>query len=224
MSVWLRCILPLIRQYQHLWLRTVRDKLSEAANTERVNESFTTATLDQLIDEQLSLDTDAIPGTSASATTMVNVEDVESTRVSDINCISTVFRFASGSDAIVAVAGFIPEIDWVSNVRRVPVLEVCHSLSRLFEISRNGNILLQPGMREQAYRCAKALLHLHVQRFCIGATDDIPVTARKLDLLFGYRSREDHELESALRVLGAAIGGNEDIPWKEFVFSDVHCS
>lgn len=222
MSVGLRYTLPLIRQYQHPWLRAVRDKLPEAANTEEENESFFTATLDRSVDEQLSLDTNTIPGTSVSATTMVNTEDDEITRGSDVDCISTMFRFASGSDAVVAAAGFIPEIDWVSNICRMPILEVCRSLSRSFEFLRDGNVHVRPGMREQAYQCAKALLHLPVQRLCVGAMEDTPVTAQKLDLLFGYRSREDHELESIPRVLDAAFNRNEGIPWEELVFSDAH--
>lgn len=74
------------------------------------------------------------------------------------------------------------------------------------------------------YGSAKALLHLRVQRLCVGATDDNThvVTTSLEPLLIGYRSKEDHELSSTLQVLNAVFIGSEDIPWGELVFSDSH--
>jgi len=221
-SLGFRYILSVARQYQHPWSRTARDRLSEAVNFEKLNESFLTATLHRSIDEEHSPDANIIPNTLTTAATMAKVEGDESTHASDTNCISTMFRFASGSDAIVAVAGFIPEVNWALKVRRVPILEVCHSLSRSFELLKDGRVLVRPGMREQAYRCAKALLHMRVQRICVGAMEDVRAVTLKLNPLFGYRSREDHELESTLRALDAVFNGDSEIPWKEFVFSDAH--
>ena len=221
-SLGLRYLLSLIKRHQRPWLRGVRDQLPGVFHFRKLNESFLTATLDRSIDEELSPDTNILSDTSTPATTVVNMEDEESTNASDTNCISTMFRFASGSDAVVAVTGFIPEVTWASVVPRVPILEVSHSLVQSFELLKDGRVLVRPGMKEQAYGCAKALLHLRIQRLCVGATDDVQINIQKLGLLFGYRSREDHDLESTLQVLDAIFNGDKGIPWKEFVLSDLH--
>jgi len=221
-SLGFRHILSLAKQHQHPRLREVRDRLSGAVPFRKLNESYVTATFGRSIDEELASDPGDLPDTSTSATTAVNPGEDESTHSSDTNCISTMFQFASGSDAIVAVTGFIPEVNWATNVRRVPLLEVYHSLSRSFEFLKDRRVLVRPGMREQAYASAKALLHLRVQRLCVGAGDDTRIATQELGSLLGYRSEEDHELESTLRVLDAVFNGDKEIPWKDFVFSDAH--
>lgn len=221
-SLGFRHILSLARQRQHPWLRDVRNRLSCAVRFRKLNESYLTATFERSIDEELAPDPGTLPDTLAPASTVVNPGEDESTLSSDTNCISTMFQFASGSDAIVAVTGFIPEVNWPANVRRVPLLEVYHSLARSFDFLKDGRVLIRPGMREQAYGSAKALLHLRIQRLCAGARDDVRIATPELGSLLGYRSKEDHELESTLRVLDAVFTGDKEIPWKDFVFSDTH--
>lgn len=222
-SLGFRQILSFARQHQHPWFREVRDRLSEAVHFRKLNESFVTATFERSIDEELTPDPGALPSTLTPASVTVNPGEDESSLSSDTNCISTMFQFASGSDAILAVTGFIPEVNWATNVRRVPLLEVYHSLARSFEFLKDGRVLVRPGMREQAYGSAKALLHLRVQRLCVGARDDACIATQELGSLLGYRSKEDHELESTLRVLDVVFNGDKEIPWKDFVFSDPHC-
>lgn len=158
-------------------------------------------------------------------TTAVNLEEDEGTHASDANCIvSTMLRFASRPDAIVAVTGFITEVNWTSNVREVPLLEVCSSFRRSFEILKDGGAIVRPGMKGQACSSAKALLYPRVQRLCVGATDDAHIVATSLGpLLLGYWSREDHELASTLQVLDVVFNGSKDIPWGDFLFSNSHC-
>ena len=176
----------------------------------KLNESFVTATDLELAPE---------PQTSHDV-----LEEDEGTRASDTNCISTMFRLANGSEAIVAVTEFIPEVNWTLNVGRVPLLEVWHSLRRSFELLKTGRASIRPGMKKQAYSSAVALLYLRVQRLCAGATDDAKIVATSLQpLLLGYRSKQDHDLASTLQVLDAVFNlGNKDIPWGEFAFSDSH--
>ena len=144
----------------------------------------------------------------------------------DTNCISTMFQLASSTDAIIAVTGFITEVDWTSKVRRVPLLELSSSLSQSFEFLGGGRVIVRPGMREQAYGSAMALLHLRVQCLCGGFTEGAPVVASKLSsLLLGNRFEEDHELTSALDLVSVVFGSEKEILWEEFVFSDAHyCS
>ena len=151
-----------------------------------------------------------------------DLED-ESTHTSDTNCISTMLRFADGSDAIVAVTGFIPEVDWISNVRRIPLLEVFRCLYRSFEFQKDGRVIVRPGMNGQAYGSAKALLHILIQRLCAGARYDAHIAPQTIGPLFRYRSKEDPELESMLRVLDVVYNGDKEIPWKDFILSDAYC-
>ena len=146
----------------------------------------------------------------------------ETTHVSDTSCIATIFRFASGSDAIVATTAFILDVDWTLAVRRVPLLEVCDSLSRSFEFLKDGRVLVRPGMMEQANGCAKALLYLRIQRLCASDMEAAHVIATSLTSLLGYHSKEDHELETTLQVLDAVFNCDKEIPWERFVFSDAH--
>ena len=221
-SLVLRQVISLARRYQYRRLQKIQDRLSVAVQFRKLNESFTTATLARSIDEELAPGLQTPSGTLTPTTTMDNLEDDESTQASDANCISTMFRFAGASDAITAVTGFIPEVNWTSNVRRVPLLEVYDCLCRSFEFLKDGRVLVRPGMREQAYGSARALLHLRVQRLCAGATDDAHVIAPKIASLLGHRQRGDHELESTLQVLDSVFNDEKEIIWQEFVFGDAH--
>ena len=203
------------------WLRRIPDKLSEVIYSGLGNESFVTAS-DESTNLELALDPQAPHDASASNSTVVNLED-EGTHVSDTNCISTMFRLANGSEAIVAVTGFILEVNWTLKIRRVPLPEVCQSLLKSFELSGDGRKRVRPGMKEQARGSAKALAYLRVQRLCAGATDSANTIAALLQpLLLKYRFEGDHELASTLRVLDAVFDGNEDIPWGEFAFNESH--
>ena len=218
-SLALRQAIPLARKYQRHLLRRVRDQLSRMISSSRRAGRPPATTI---LGRSIALDTVAPPDTSTPAAAMISLEEDESTHAADTNCISTMFRFASGSDAIVAVAGFIPEVNWASDVRRMPLLEVSRSLSRSFEFLQDGRVHIRPGMKEQAYESAKALLHMRLQRLCAGFTDDpgdIPLT---LGSLLGYHSKENHALESTLQVLDAVFNGDKEISWEEFTFSDAH--
>jgi len=221
-SVVLRYVLSLVNQHKHHRLREIQENLSMVTQIKRDNESYFTATLVRSIDEEFASRPQTPSGKTASTTTMDSPEGEESTQASDANCISTIFRFAGAPDAIVAVTGFIPEVNWTSNVRRVPLREVYDCLCRSFEFLRDGRVLVRPGMREQAYGSARALLYLRVQRLCANATDDAHAIASKVGSLLGYRSRGNHELESTLQVLDAVFNKEKDIQWREFALGDVH--
>ena len=187
----------------------------------KLNGSFTTAP-EPPSDEELALEPRILHNALTPGSTVADPEEDEGTHASDTNCISTIFRFATGSEAFVAVAGFIPEIDWTLKVQRVPLVEVCHSLRRSFELL-DGTARIRPGMRGQAYDSAIALLCIRVQRLCVDATDNAHIVATSLQpLLFGYQSKKDHDLVSTFRVLDVVFNGDKDIPWGEFKFSESH--
>ena len=222
-SLNLRQAISLARKYQHHLLRKLRDQLTGIiSSSRRPGGPPATTILGRPIDQVLALGPVPPPDTSIPTATAINPEEDESTHAADTNCISTMLRFASGSDAIVAVTGFIPEVNWTSNVRRVPLLEVSRSLSRSFEFLQDGRVHTRPGMKEQAYESAKALLHMRVQRLCANVRDDPGDIGPTLGSLLGYRSKENHALESTLQVLDAVFNGDKEIPWEEFSFSDAH--
>ena len=220
-SLVFRHIVSLARKHQHPLLREVKGRLSDAVRFRKLNQSYSSAIM-RTFEVELALGPQTPSGTSTPATTTINPDEEESTQTSDTNCISTMFRLAGASDAIVAVTGFIPEINWTSNVRRVPLLEAYHCLSRSFEFLKDGRVHLRPGMREQAYGSARALLHLRVQRLCAGATDGANIIAPKIGSLLRYRPKEDNRLESTLQVLDAVFNNEKEIPWKEYTFGDAH--
>jgi len=150
-----------------------------------------------------------------------NDED-EVTATSDFNCISTMFRLASTSEAIIAVTGFIPEINWTSRVPAIPLLQVYESLRGSFELPKDGRVFLRSGMRDQAYASAKALVHLRVQRSCAGILDDAPATTSKLLPILQYRYDEDGDLTSTLHLIHAIFSGGRRIMWEKLTLTTPH--
>jgi len=215
-SLALHHILSLARQHRHRRLQDIQARLSALVRV-RTAQSYYSAGIPGSVDEELP------PGTSTSATAVPDMEG-ESTLSSDTNCISTMLRFANASDAIVAVTRFIPEVNWTSNVRKVPLLEVFHSLHRSFEFLKDGRVIVRPGMKGQAYWSAKALLHLRTHRVCVDAMDDARAVAWRLAPLLGYHSKakEDHELDSTIRVLDSIFNVDKRIIWDGYTFGDAH--
>jgi hypothetical protein len=221
-SIVLRHTISIAKKHQHRRLQKIRDRLSAVARFRKLNESWFTVTLARSIDEELASPPQTPSGTLTPATTVVDMGDEESTQASDTNCISTMFKFVGAPDAILALTGFIPEVNWTSNVRRVPLAEVYGCLRRSFELLKDGRVSVRPGMRAQAYGSAKALLHIRIQRLCVDATDDAHVVASNIGSLLGYRPGEDHELGSTLQVLDAVFNKEGEILWQDFTFSDAH--
>jgi hypothetical protein len=144
---------------------------------------------------------------------------------SDFNCISTMFRLASTPDAIIAVTGFIPELNWTSKVPVVPLLQVCQSLRASFQLE-DGRPHVRRGMKDQAYASAKALVHLRVQRRCADILDDASAITPKLRPILQYRSDKDGDLTSTLLLIAtifkADFEDDREISWGEFALSTPH--
>ena len=116
----LRHTISLVRKYQCHHLQKIRDKLHAVVRFRKLNESFVTATLERPIDEKLAPEP-LVQHDALTAALVVDPEEDEGTHASDTNCISRMFRFVSGSDAIVAVTGFVrePSINGGSHAFRV---------------------------------------------------------------------------------------------------------
>jgi len=191
-------------------------------------ESYTTAVSGRSVDEESQSgppEPQSAQDGPAFFTTHCNVGNVEdeATASSDFNCISTMFRLASTSDAITAVTAFIPEIDWLSSkVPVVPLPQVYESLSGAFEFPKGGKAKPRPGMRDQAYTSAKALVHLRVQRSCAGMIDNVDSIEPQLLPVSQYSSTEDGDLISTLHLIDTIFCGDRIVPWEEFTLSSRH--
>ena len=119
-SIILRYILSLVNQKKYGRLWEIRNRLSTPVPLKKDNESYFTATLARSTNEDLPSSLQDPSGILTSATTIASREDDESTQASDANCISTMFRFAGGPDAIIAVTGFIPGVNWASHSQGTP--------------------------------------------------------------------------------------------------------
>jgi len=201
-----RYILNLIKSREFRWVKGLPNRLSRLFRPKGSDQSFKTAmsVFDQSLDHGES--------------------DRETTFSSDTNCISTMLRMASGSDAIVAITRFISEVNWSLHARTIPLLQVYHELCKSFEFLRDGRVLVRPGMKDQAHESAKALLHLRIQRSCANSTDDSDIVASKLPPILWYYSKkkEDHDLDSTLRVIDTVFIKDKPIPWDRFSLSDSH--
>ena len=211
------------RQQRGRWFTMDSERWSRLVYLRTSNESFVTATSGRSVDEESRPKIQFVQDNPPSATHFDAGNDEDEAAVaSDFNCISTMFRLASTSDAIIAVTGFIPEINWPSEVPVVPLLQVYHSLRASFELLKDGRVLIRPGMRDQAYASARALVHLRVQRSCADVVNDVPVITSKLLPILEYRSDEDEDLTSTLHLVDAVFNGGRIIPWVEFTLKGLH--
>ena len=146
--------------------------------------------------------------------------------VLDSNCIAWMFEMPMGADAALDIMEFIPDVVWHSGIRTTPlerlydtVLECCdHSSGRPVVISK---------LKRKAYLSAKALLHITIQRKCIGRESDNTVfdsISSRHRNLGSERYRGDSDLESALGIVDRIFNphGFERMPWNEFSFTDSH--
>ena len=214
-----RYILNLIKSRELRWVKGLSSQLSQLLLPMRSDQSFNTAM------SVLERSSSKIGSYDLALMTLDRDEsDDETTFSSDTNCISTMLRMASGSDAIVAIARFISEVNWSLHARTIPLLQVYHGLRKSFEFLRDGRVLVRPGMKGQAHESAKALLHLRVQRSFVNSTDDSDIVASKLPPILWYYSKkkEDHDLDSTLRVIDTVFIKDKPIPWDRFSLSDSH--
>jgi len=227
-SLLLRSAWATFQRRRDHWFGTMDSKRwSGLARLGRSNESFFSATSGRSVDEESAPkfpEPQFVRDNHTPFTTHSDVgnDEDEATVASDFNCISTMFRLATTSEAIIAVTGFIPEINWSRKAPTVPLLQVYETLRGSFEFLKDGRAVIRPGMRKQAYTSAKALVHLRVQRSCANILDDTPDITSKLLPILQYRSNEDGDLISTLRLIDVMFSGDGGIPWGEFVLKDPH--
>ena len=142
----------------------------------------------------------------------------------DSHCIAWMFKISMGTDVIMAILRFIPEVVWHASIRTIPLERVYDTLVQCFDRS-SGHSIVIPKLKDKAYLAAKALLHLTIQRKCIGGDCDADVFKSISDrhLPVGSQTYEgDSDLTSTLGIIDCVLGGSQPMDWQHFSFTTTH--
>ena len=141
--------------------------------------------------------------------------------VSDSLCVNWMFDRSPDSDEATVILDFIAEVVWHSDICEVPLANVFEIFDKCFNYSR-GSPTLIPRLRDRAYKAGRALVHLGIQRKCIGEEEGDPFDGLR-GTRGSYSSRSyDNDLDSALNLVDRLLGARQPINWTEFTFSEPH--
>ena len=144
--------------------------------------------------------------------------------VLDSNCIAWMFEMSMDADVIMAIMRFIPEVVWHAGIRTTPLERLYDTVLECFDRS-SGRPAVIPKLRNKAYLSAKALLHLAIQRKCIGDESDKAMfkSISNRHPIMGYKHYEgDSDLESTLGIIDRVFGDFEPMYWQNFSLSTQH--
>ena len=168
----------------------------------------------------------AMVGTADQQVPLFNKETDWHGYVLDSNCIAWMFEMSMDADVILAIMKFIPEVVWHVGIRSAPLGRLYDTVLECFDGS-SGRLTVIPKLRNKAYLSAKALLHLAIQRKCLGGDLDNEVfkAISNRHRIIGWKRYEgDPDLESTLGIIDRVFGDYEDMFWHTFVLSVPHHS
>ena len=146
--------------------------------------------------------------------------------VVDSKCITWMFEMPMDVDVTMAIAGFIPEIIFHADTQTIPLEGLYNTVLRCFDHS-SGHLILKPGLRDHAYVSAKALVHVGIQRRCIGdasrSTEFKSIMDRHQAMGFRYY-KGDSDLESTLGFIDRVFGSFGPMNWQNSSFTLPHHS
>ena len=128
------------------------------------------------------------------------------------------------ADVILAILKFIPEVVWHAGIRKIPLGKLYDTILDCLDRS-SGSPVVIPKLKTKAYLSAKALLHLAIQRKCIGheSDDSMFESISRRTLVIGSKHYEgDSDLESTLGLIDRVFGDYDDMHWDTFSFSIPH--
>lgn len=141
--------------------------------------------------------------------------------ISDSLCIAWMFDRTFDSDKVTVILDFIPDVVWHSGICNVPISIVFQIFERCFSYS-DGNAALIPRLRDRAYASGRALVHIAIQRKCIGEEDCDPLKElRGIQRSYSWRSY-DKDLDSILALVDRLLGNNRPINWSGYKFTEPH--
>jgi hypothetical protein len=143
------------------------------------------------------------------------------------NCVTWIFEKPVENDTIMAIISFIPEIVWHGGIKTTPLERIYDNLLECFDDKVHCPTVLSR-YRDRAYLSAKALLHIIIQRRCLGDEADAAVvdsiSARHPRM--GYRHYEDDsDLESTLCITDILLGASVPaLEWENLKLTAPHHS
>ena len=145
--------------------------------------------------------------------------------VLDSDCIALMFELPMDIDVTITITRFIPEIVWHAGIRTIPLERLYDTLLECFDRS-SGRPIVKPAFRDVAYLSAKALLHMIIQRKCIGDGSEEAmfesILRRHQIMGFGHY-KGDSDLESTLGIIDRVFGDFEaSMNWRNFCFTVPH--
>jgi hypothetical protein len=141
--------------------------------------------------------------------------------ISDSFCISWMFDRTLDSDKVTVILDFIPDVVWHSGICNVPIATVFQIFEQCFSYS-DGNAALIPRLRDRAYASGRAVVHLTIQRKCIGEESGDPLKEfRGIQRSYSWRSY-DKDLDSILHLVDRLLGNNRPINWSGYTFTEPH--
>ena len=221
LSLSIRFIFRLIKRREEYiersgkWFRRI---LSQIKKRPRPNRSRGSRTTDR--DNHIEL---AMTGPFDHPPTLFHEEADWQGYVLDSNCIAWMFEMSMDADVILNTIRFIPEIVWHDGIRVTPLERLYDAVIECFDRSSDRPAVI-PKFRDKAYLSAKALLHVAVQRKCMGNELDEEAfeSISRQHIPIDYEG--DPDLESTLgmidRIFGA--GNPEPIRWQKYSFTDSH--
>ena len=142
--------------------------------------------------------------------------------VLDSNCITWMFYTSMDGDAAMAIMRFIPEVVWHAGIRITPLERIYDTVLERFDRS-SGRLVLTPKLRDVTYLGAKALLHLAIQRKCVGNEFDKAIfksiSSRHIIMASGDF---DSDLEVTLGIIDRVFGDFKPMHWQNFKFTASH--
>ena len=131
---------------------------------------------------------------------------------------------STDADVVMAIMRFIPEVIWHAGIRSTPLERLYDTVLECFDRS-TGRPMVIPKLRNKAYLGAKALLHLAIQRKCIGddSHEELFNSISRRHVIMGSERYEgDSDLESTLGIIDRVFGNFGPIPWQNFSFTVPH--
>jgi len=125
----------------------------------------------------------------------------------DSNCIAWMFEISMDSDVIMAIMRFIPEVVWHVEIKTTPLERLYDTVLECFDRS-SGRPVVIPRLS------AKALLHLAVQRKCIGDESDKAMfksICSRHPVMGSKHYEGDSDLEATLGIIDRVFGDFEPV-------------
>ena len=146
--------------------------------------------------------------------------------VLDTSCIAWMFQMSTDTDISMVIIRFIPEVVWHPGIRTTPLERLYDTALECFDGS-SGHPMVVTKLRHKAYLSAKALIHLAIQRKCIGNKSDQAMFKNISDWHQAMGSKHyygDSDLESTLGIIDCVFGVliPEPMRWEMFSFTVPH--